>query len=69
MHAALWGDLAMCAALLDAGANVHARNTYHYTALFGASMGNHIDVIHLLVKHGARVDARDKVSFPQFSYP
>ena len=45
--------------LLDAGADVHARNEADFTALHGAALRGLNEVVQTLVDHGADIDARD----------
>ena len=45
--------------LLDAGADVSARNEADFTALHGAAFRGLNEVIRILVDHGADIDARD----------
>lgn len=46
-------------ALLDAGADVNAVNEADFTALHGAAMRGLNEVVDILVKHGAAINARD----------
>ena len=45
--------------LLDAGADVHARNEADFTALHGAALRGLNEVVQTLLDHGADIDARD----------
>ena len=51
------GDLNRVQQLLNAGANPDARDKYHITALHWAAASGHIEVVRLLVAHGADVNA------------
>ena len=63
---ALWaavraGDAKAAAAALDAGADVNVKNEIGVTALWIAAGKDKFDVIELLVKRGADVNARDGI--------
>ena len=45
--------------LLDAGANIDARDSQGQTALFGAAIWGWNDVVHALADRGARLDIKD----------
>jgi ankyrin repeat protein len=45
--------------LLDAGADIHATNEADFTAIHGAAFRGLNEVIEILVKRGANIDARD----------
>src|SRR5688572_15367593 len=45
--------------LLDAGADIHAVNEADFTAIHGAAFRGLNEVIELLVKRGANINARD----------
>lgn len=55
MMAALKGDIAVCKALIERGAEVNRRG---WTPLHYAAAGNSLPALQLLLAHGARVDAR-----------
>src|SRR5262245_39121835 len=58
MHAAAFGNLETLKALIDAGADVNARNTFDATALLWAARDP--EKARLLVEHGADVNAISK---------
>ncbi len=53
------GNLALTDALLEHGADIHARNDIGYTALHFAAQEGHADVARSLLAKGADVDALD----------
>lgn len=53
------GAEAAVAALLDAGADIHAVNEADFTALHGAAFRGLNEVVQILVDRGADIDARD----------
>ena len=55
MAAAANGYTSVCEVLLDAGANVHALDRNHWSALHHACRGGHRDVALLLVNRGAAI--------------
>src|SRR5262245_60481538 len=55
------GDSKAIAAALDGGADVNAKNEIGVTALWIAAGKDKFDVIELLVKRGADVNARDGI--------
>ena len=64
-QAAYWGETGIVEALLKAGASVHAENggkgwTPLHSAAVSVGMHARKDVINLLVKAGAKDDAKDK---------
>ncbi len=63
VDAAARGQLARVRALLDAGAPIESRGntaySRHVTAVLAATQGNHLDVVRLLIAHGANVNAQD----------
>jgi len=58
--AALWGKNRKIRKLLEAGANVNARDHKEKTALMHAAMGRRRDTCYLLVENGANIGAKDK---------
>jgi ankyrin repeat protein len=59
MTAARTGNLSVVRALVAAGADVNAQErTHSQTALMWAAGENHVDVVRLLLDHGARTSAR-----------
>ena len=59
MYAAGYGHLTVAKRLLGAGADAAVGDAHGETALHWASGGFHIDVVEMLLAHGARVEARD----------
>jgi ankyrin repeat protein len=59
MHAAAFGTADSVKALLDAGADVNARNSFEATALVWGAADE--AKVHLLVEHGADINARTKL--------
>ena len=53
------GDPASVTALLDKGADVNAKFRYGMTALFKASERGHLEVVKILLAHGADVKVKD----------
>ena len=53
------GDSAGVTALLDKGADVNAKFRYGMTALFKASERGHLEVVKILLAHGADVKVKD----------
>lgn len=51
--AAIRGDVAMIAALLDAGADIHSAGEHRYTPLHEAVSQRHLDAVWLLIARGA----------------
>lgn len=60
MYAAWGGDPRTVDRLLEAGADVNARNHAGITALMDAVLGRHPGVVRLLLEHGADPTARDR---------
>jgi outer membrane protein assembly factor BamB len=58
-EAARKGDAAAVKALLDKGANVNAKARYDATALHFAADKGHLEVVELLIRHKASLNARD----------
>ena len=44
---------------LDAGVDVNEENAIGYTPLHYAAAGGHIDIVELLIEHGANINATD----------
>jgi len=61
VSAAMDGQTARVAALLQKGVDANAANANGQTALMWAAAFGRTDVLRLLLAHGAMVDARDKV--------
>ena len=55
------GNVDAARALLEAGADVDARNADGITALMMAAARGHVEVVHVLLEAGADVDARNAV--------
>ena len=55
--AAVRGDLAAIAALLDAGADIRSRGEHGYSPLHEAVAQGHIEAVRLLLERGASVSA------------
>jgi hypothetical protein len=53
------GDLAATTALLDQGADVNAKFRYGTTALFKAAERGHVEIVKLLLAHGADATVKD----------
>ena len=60
MAAALHGYTETVRLLLDAGADLEARNVYGFTPLLYAAGNGHTEAVRLLLDAGAAVDARDE---------
>ena len=58
-EAARQGDLVRARALIEQGVDVDAGNRYGATALFFAAEKGDLDMVTLLVEHGARLDIED----------
>lgn len=65
LHCACWkGHVEVVRVLLDAGADINAKNQNdHYgdTALHAAAHGNQKDVVEILIKRGANVNSKNKI--------
>ena len=48
--------------LLEAGASANVPGQHHMTALVWAAGRGYLDVVQLLLQHGAKVNINDKVS-------
>lgn len=55
------GNLTIVQRLLTFGANVHARDRFDHTPLIDAIDCNHHDIIHILLKYGAKLDEDNDV--------
>ena len=53
-------DVERCKALIQAGADVNARDIHGWTPLMGASSKNDVRVVKFLIQSGARVNVRNK---------
>ena len=58
-EAARKGDAATVKKLLDEGVDVNTRFRYNATALFYAADHGHVDVVKVLLDHGAAMDVKD----------
>ena len=59
MHASKLGNVQICQMLLEHGAQVSRKSSFHYSPLMFAAQYGHVDVIEELVKHDAVVDDSD----------
>jgi ankyrin repeat protein len=55
-----YGHTSVVEYLINSGATVNSTNSYGSTALHYAAGTGHVDVVRLLLKHGAQKDAKDK---------
>jgi hypothetical protein len=53
------GNAAVLDAMLACGFNPEAKDKDHVTPLHRAAMGGHVEAVHVLLQHGADVNARD----------
>jgi ankyrin repeat protein len=67
-QAAIAGDTAAAAALLDAGVPADASDSVGYTALMLAAKHGHIDLVRLLCRHDANPNARNRFAGTPLSY-
>ena len=63
-NAAAWGHLQACQVLIEHNADIHIQNTFGMTALHVAAASyedhrNHMDIMQVLLDHGAVPNARD----------
>ena len=58
-EAARKGDAATVKKLLDEGVDVNTKFRYNATALFYACDHGHVDVVKVLLDHGAEMDVKD----------
>ena len=63
-HAVIAGDIARIREMLDAGADVNAKDGLDRTPLHLAAFHGRTEIIDLLVAHGADVNARDLTATP-----
>jgi len=68
LHAAAEGDALSVEALLGAGAYINGTNYNLQTALIRAAFFGHVDVVKVLLDHGAEVEARDKLGLTAFEW-
>ena len=59
--AAEFGSLRVAQLLLQSGASIEAVDANHRTALARAAIADQVEILDLLLKHGAPVDGRDKL--------
>jgi ankyrin repeat protein len=59
------GNTSMVALFIKMGANVNKTNYLGRSALMVAALGDHIDIVKMLVAAGADVNARNKVAEPE----
>ena len=58
-HACINGHMELAMALVDSGADIHARDVTQYTPLHYACINGHMELAMALVDRGADVDAED----------
>jgi len=63
IESCLHGHLAVVAFLIDKGADLNAKPSYH-TPLTAAVYGNHLQIVKLLIEVGARIEQRRDGMFP-----
>jgi ankyrin repeat protein len=63
-HAVIAGDIAKVKEIIDAGADVNAKDTLDRTPLHLAAFHGRAKIIDLLIAHGADVNARDLTATP-----
>ena len=69
MGAANRGQTSVVKILLNAGANVNAKDQlWGATALYDAALNEHPEVIQLLIKAGANVNDKDKDDVTELSF-
>ncbi len=68
LHAAAEGDALAVEALLGAGAYINGTNYNLQTSLIRAAFFGHVDVVRVLLDHGAEVDAKDKLGLTAFEW-
>lgn len=68
LHAAAEGDATLVEALLGAGAYINGTNYNLQTALIRAAFFGHVEVVKVLLDHGAEVEAKDKLGLTAFEW-
>ncbi|MGI9167532.1 MAG: ankyrin repeat domain-containing protein [Pyrinomonadaceae bacterium] len=68
LHAAAEGDALAVEALLGAGAYINGTNYNLQTPLIRAAFLGHVEVVKVLLDHGAEVDAKDKLGLTAFEW-
>ena len=61
LHAAAEGDATLVEALLGAGAFINGTNYNLQTPLIRAAFFGHVEVVRVLLDHGAEVDSKDRL--------
>ena len=68
LHAAAEGDATLVEALLGTGAYINGSNYNLQTPLIRAAFFGHIEVVKVLLDHGAEVEAKDKLGLTAFDW-
>jgi ankyrin repeat protein len=63
-HAVIAGDIARIEEIIDAGADINAKDALDRTPLHLAAFHGRAKIIDLLIAHGADVNARDLIAMP-----